>query len=80
MPDAIAAARDLLTSIPLAWRKRIYGTFGLIIVLDGLWDVIPESYDSQVVATFATLGLVLARVNASDKPLPPPVPVVDPRL
>jgi hypothetical protein len=66
--NPIEAARDFLTEIPLRWRKRIYGACGLIIVVDGIWDIIPAAYDSQAVATFGTLGLVLALANASEPP------------
>ena len=73
MNDPISATRDLLTLIPLKIRKAIYGVVGLLILIDGIFDVLPDKVDSQIVAVFGVLGSVLALANAS-KPLPPPPP------
>ena len=82
MPDAISAVRDLLTVIPLKVRRAIYGIFGAVILVDGIWKVLPEDISSQVVATFGVLGLVLALANTAQAPaLPPPrAPLVEPNF
>ena len=73
MNDPISAVRDLLTLIPLKIRKAIYGVIGLVILIDGIFDVLPDGLDSQIIATFGVLGSVLALANTS-QPLPPPPP------
>lgn len=74
MTDAITAARDLLTLIPLKIRKILYGVLGLVILIDGVLDVLPAEVDSQIIAVFGVFTSLLAFANASAKPLPPPPP------
>lgn len=64
MSDPITASRDLLVAIPLVVRRVIYGLVGLVILFDGIWDVLPESVDDKVVTTFGVLGSVLALANS----------------
>lgn len=76
MSDAIAASRDLLTGIPLKVRRTLYGLFGLVILLDGIWNVLPDDIATPLVTTFGVLGSILALANTTPTPLPPPPPPV----
>lgn len=73
MDNAIAAVADLATAVPVKLRRTLYGLFGLLVIFDSIWNVLPDGIDNQVLATFGVFNSVLALANTgSVKPLPPP--------
>ena len=70
MSDAIAASRDLLVSIPIRVRRTLYGIFGLVILLDGIWNVLPDDIATPLTTTFGVTGAILALANTGSPPLP----------
>ena len=73
MTEAITATRGLFVNIPLRVRQALYGLFGLIVVLDGIWNLIPDGTDVKVVATFGVFNSIMALANSTaSTPLPPP--------
>ena len=77
MTDALAAARDLLTMIPVKVRKTIYGLLGLAVLVDSFTNLLPDDVGNGLVIAFGLASSVLALGNATD-PLPPPPPPVPP--
>lgn len=75
MNDAVTAVADLFRAVPTRVRQTLYGVLGLLILIDGWWDVFPDDIGGKVSATFAGLTLIMALANATAKPLPPPVPL-----
>lgn len=77
MDNAISAVADLASSVPVKLRRTLYGLFGLLVLFDSIWNVLPDGIDNQVLATFGVFNSVLALANTSGKPLPPPLPADD---
>jgi hypothetical protein len=74
MTDMVAAIGDLLGMIPVVARRALYGLFALVVVLDGIWNLVPEGIDDKVLATFGVFNSVMALANSRATPLPPPPP------
>lgn len=65
--------RTVASFIPPAWRTAIYSVLGALILLEQVWDIVPEPFEGKLLATLSVLGFAMAGVNAlPDKPLPPP--------
>ena len=74
MNDALTAVGGLFTSIPLKIRRTLYGLFGLAIVLEGIFDVLPEDWSLKLIALWGVFNSLMALANSSTDPLPPPPP------
>ena len=74
MSDALTAAGGLFTSIPLKLRRTLYGLFGLAVVLEGIFDVLPEDWSLKLIALWGVFNSLMALANSSTTPLPPPPP------
>ena len=74
MSDALTAAGGLFTSIPLSVRRSLYGVFGLVIVLEGIFDVLPEDWSLKLIALWGVFNSLMALANSATPPLPPPPP------
>lgn len=73
MSDALNAAGGLFVSIPLQVRRTLYGLFGLVIVLEGIFDVMPEDWSLKLIALWGVFNSLMALANsATPTPLPPP--------
>jgi hypothetical protein len=72
MSDALTAAGGLFTSIPLSLRRTLYGVFGLVVVLEGIFDVLPEDWSLKLIALWGVFNSLMALANSSTTPLPPP--------
>lgn len=48
-----------------AVRKRVYEALGTALLIEAIWDVIPDGAEGRIVATLGALGFVMARVNVS---------------
>ena len=73
MSDTYTAVADLLRGVPTRIRQTLYGLFGVVILLDGVWDVLPDDVATPLVTTFGVLGSVLALANTKQTQ-PPTVP------
>lgn len=62
--DPIAAVRDLFTMIPVAVRRVVYGLLGLLIVVDGLFALLPDSVGDALTVVFGILASVMALANS----------------
>lgn len=82
MSDALTAAGGLFTSIPLSVRRTLYGVFGLVVVLEGVFDALPEDWSLKLIALWGVFNSLMALANSSTTPLPPPPPNggVDPQF
>jgi len=74
MNDALSAAGGLFTSIPASARRALYGLFGLVIVLEGIFQVLPEDWSLKMIALWGVFNSLMALANSSTPPLPPPPP------
>ena len=74
MSDALTAAGGLFTSIPLKIRQTLYGLFGLAILVEGIFQVLPEDWSLKLIALFGLFNSLMALANSSTTPLPPPPP------
>lgn len=74
MSDALTAAGGLFTSIPLSVRRTLYGVFGLVVVLEGVFDALPEDWSLKLIALWGVFNSLMALANSSTTPLPPPPP------
>ena len=73
MSDALTAAGGLFVSIPLQVRRSLYGLFGLVIVLEGIFDVLPEDWSLKLIALWGVFNSLMALANSATVPTPPPV-------
>jgi hypothetical protein len=74
MSEALTAAGGLFTSIPAGVRRTLYGLFGLVIVLEGIFDVLPEDWSLKLIALWGVFNSLMALANSTVAPLPPPPP------
>ena len=65
MSDALTAAGGLFTSIPLSVRRSLYGVFGLVIVLEGIFDVLPEDWSLKLIALWGVFNSLMALANST---------------
>ena len=72
MSDALNAAGGLFASIPLKIRRTLYGLFGLVIVLEGIFDVLPEDWSLKLIALWGVFNSLMALANSTTPPPPPP--------
>lgn len=59
-------ARTLASYIPTKFRGLAYSILGAALLLEVIWDVIPEPIDGKVQATVSALGFGLALLNTGD--------------
>ena len=72
MSDAITAAGGLFASIPTKVRRTLYGLFGLVIVLEGIFEVLPDDWSLKLVAVWGVFNSLMALANSGELPPPPP--------
>lgn len=72
MSDTTLAVVDLFKSIPRRIRQTIYGLLGLLIILDGLLDLLPDRFGDAAVVVFGLFSSAMALANTV---LPPPPPL-----
>ena len=65
MSDALTAAGGLFVSIPLQVRRTLYGLFGLAIVLEGIFDVLPEDWSLKLIALWGVFNSLMALANSA---------------
>ena len=65
MSDALNAAGGLFASIPLKIRRTLYGLFGLVIVLEGIFDVLPEDWSLKLIALWGVFNSLMALANSN---------------
>jgi len=63
----------LAQAIPMRWRQGIYSVLATLILLEGVVNVIPDTWDGKVLSILAILGFGVSLSNTS-QPLPPPPP------
>jgi len=82
MSDALTAAGGLFVSIPLKVRQTLYGLFGIAILVEGIFDVLPEDWSLKLIALWGVFNSLMALANSATAPLPPPPPNggVDPQF
>ena len=68
MSDALTAAGGLFVSIPLRIRRTLYGLFGLAIVLEGIFDVLPEDWSLKLIALWGVFNSLMALANSTAPP------------
>ena len=68
MSDALTAAGGLFVSIPLQVRRTLYGLFGLVIVLEGIFDVLPEDWSLKLIALWGVFNSLMALANSTPRP------------
>lgn len=56
--------------IPSKVRGVIYAVIGTFLLLDPIWNIIPEGYGGKVTATLAVLGFGMATLNTDLVPKP----------
>ena len=74
MNDALTAVGGLFTSIPLGVRRTLYGLFGLVILFEGIFGVLPEDWNLKMIAVWGLFNSLMSLANSSTDPLPPPAP------
>lgn len=52
--------------IPAKFRALIYSVLGTAILLEEIWDLVPEILEGKVLKTLSVLGFVLALGNTGD--------------
>jgi hypothetical protein len=65
MSDALTAAGGLFTSIPASVRRTLYGLFGLVVVLEGIFEVLPEDWNLKLIATWGVFNSLMALANST---------------
>lgn len=72
MNDAIAAVAKPLAAIPVKIRQALYALFGLIVIVDSIWNLLPDDVDTKVLATWGVFNSIMALGNSATTPPPPP--------
>jgi hypothetical protein len=73
MSDALTAAGGLFVSIPANIRRTLYGLFGIVIVLEGIFDVLPEDWSLKLIALWGVFNSLMALANSAAPSPPAPV-------
>jgi hypothetical protein len=68
MSDAITAAGGLFVSIPAKVRRTLYGLFGLVVVLEGIFEVLPDDWSLKLVAVWGVFNSLMALANSGEQP------------
>ena len=68
MSDAITAAGGLFVSIPANVRRTLYGLFGLAILLEGIFEVLPEDWSLKFIAVWGVFNSLMALANSTATP------------
>ena len=70
MSDALTAAGDLFRSVPVNFRRGLYGLLGVFVVFEPIVDVFPTSVDEKVFAVFGVFTTLMAIANTKpDEPV-----------
>lgn len=69
MGDALSAAAGLFTSIPVTFRRTLYGLFGLFVLLEGILEVLPEDWSLKMIALFGLFNSLMALSNSTSAAL-----------
>jgi len=66
--------RSIASFIPQRARAAIYSVLGALVLLEAVWDILPEPFEGKILKTLSVLGFGMAAVNAVPvKPPPPPL-------
>jgi hypothetical protein len=68
------ALNNIASYLPPKVRATVYTILATAILLEAVWDILPQPFEGKVLATLSVLGFGMAAVNATPAPLPPPAP------
>lgn len=68
------ALNTIAAFLPPKIRATVYTILATLILLETVWDLLPQPFEGKVLATLSVLGFGMAAVNATPAPLPPPPP------
>lgn len=69
------ALNNIAGFLPPKIRATVYTVLATLILLETVWDVLPQPFEGKILATLSVLGFGMAAVNAAPSPLPPAPPV-----
>ena len=62
---------NIAAFLPPKIRATVYTILAALILLETVWDVLPQPFEGKILATLSILGFGMAAVNATPSPLPP---------
>ena len=62
---------NIASWLPPKVRATVYTILATLILLEQVWDLLPDAWDGKVVASLSILGFGMAAVNATPSPTPP---------
>lgn len=65
MTRAVQSVRNAASYVPAKVRGVIYTLIGTAVMLEGIWDVVPEPFEGKALKTVTVLGFGLALANTS---------------
>lgn len=66
MPQAVQKVKDVASFIPAKARAAIYTILGTLILLEMVWDLLPEPFEGKILKTLSILGFGLAVANTPE--------------
>ena len=69
-----ATINNIASYLPPKVRAVVYSVLAALILLEQVWDLLPDKWDGKVVATLSILGFGMAAVNATPPTTSPPPP------
>ena len=68
------ALNNIAGYLPPKIRATVYTVLATLILLEAVWDLLPQPFEGKVLASLSVLGFGMAAINATPAPLPPPPP------
>jgi hypothetical protein len=68
---------NVAQSIPVSWRRAIYGVLPVLVLVEGEFDFVSDPIESKILKLLILFGFGTAISNtlpSSTAPLPPPPP------
>jgi hypothetical protein len=68
------AVNNIASYLPPKVRATVYTVLAALILLETVWDILPQPFEGKILASLSILGFGMAAVNATPpatSPLPP---------
>jgi hypothetical protein len=64
------ALNNIAAFLPPKIRATVYTVLATLILLEAVWDLLPQPFEGRLLASLSILGFGMAAVNATPTPTP----------